>query len=113
MRKSLMPRFCRIENARLKKLLADAHAGHAVLKDIAANEWRTRGTEERCHRCARGTGSAGGGRARSSTRARYRSTRPDDVATRSRLRALAAERRRFGYRRLGSYRPCEFKNFVR
>lgn len=33
--------------------------------------------------------------------ARYRSRRPDDAATRSRLRALAAERRRFGYRRLG------------
>ena len=33
--------------------------------------------------------------------ARYRSRRPDDAATRLRLRALAAERRRFGYRRLG------------
>lgn len=33
--------------------------------------------------------------------ARYRSRRPDDSATRSRLRVLAAERRRFGYRRLG------------
>jgi len=31
---------------------------------------------------------------------RYRSTRPDDAALRSRLRELAAERRRFGYRRL-------------
>ena len=31
---------------------------------------------------------------------RYRSTRPDDAALRERLRALAAERRRFGYRRL-------------
>ena len=28
-------------------------------------------------------------------------SRPDDAATRARLRALAAERRRFGYRRLG------------
>ena len=33
--------------------------------------------------------------------ARYRSRRPDDGATRIRLRALAGERRRFGYRRLG------------
>jgi putative transposase len=32
---------------------------------------------------------------------RYRSSRPDDVAVRQRLRELAAERRRFGYRRLG------------
>jgi putative transposase len=33
--------------------------------------------------------------------ARYRCRRPDDAALRGRLRALAAERRRFGYRRLG------------
>ena len=33
--------------------------------------------------------------------ARYRSTRPDDTPLRVRLRELAAERRRFGYRRLG------------
>ena len=32
---------------------------------------------------------------------RYRSTRPDDADLRARLRALARERRRFGYRRLG------------
>ena len=32
---------------------------------------------------------------------RYRSVRPDDDAVRVRLRGLAAERRRFGYRRLG------------
>ena len=31
---------------------------------------------------------------------RYRSTRPDDAPLRKRLRALAQERRRFGYRRL-------------
>ena len=33
--------------------------------------------------------------------ARYRSTRPEDGHLRQRLRALAGERRRFGYRRLG------------
>jgi putative transposase len=33
--------------------------------------------------------------------ARYVSTRPDDAALRERLRTLAGERRRFGYRRLG------------
>ena len=32
---------------------------------------------------------------------RYRSIRPDDSAVRNRLRALANERRRFGFRRLG------------
>ena len=31
---------------------------------------------------------------------RYASTRPEDAAVRVQLRALAAERRRFGYRRL-------------
>ena len=31
---------------------------------------------------------------------RYRATRPDDRASRERLKALAQERRRFGYRRL-------------
>jgi transposase InsO family protein len=31
---------------------------------------------------------------------RYRSSRPPDAALRSRLRDLANERRRFGYRRL-------------
>ena len=31
---------------------------------------------------------------------RYRSSRPDDTGLRKRLRELAAERRRFGYRRL-------------
>ncbi len=34
------------------------------------------------------------------TSVRYRSTRPDDAALRSRLHELAAQRRRFGYRRL-------------
>ena len=32
---------------------------------------------------------------------RYRRKRPDDATVRQRLRELAAERRRFGYRRLG------------
>jgi len=32
---------------------------------------------------------------------RYRSRRPDDADLRTRLRTLAAERPRFGYRRLG------------
>ena len=32
---------------------------------------------------------------------RYASTRPDDTALRTKLRELASQRRRFGYRRLG------------
>jgi putative transposase len=35
------------------------------------------------------------------TSIRYRARRPDDAAVQARLRELAAERRRFGYRRLG------------
>ena len=35
------------------------------------------------------------------TAMRYRSVRPNDAPMRARLRALAGERRRFGYRRLG------------
>ena len=35
------------------------------------------------------------------TSIRYRARRPDDAPVRARLRQLAAERRRFGYRRLG------------
>ena len=42
------------ENARLKKLLADAMLDNAVLKDVAAKNGDPRGTEERCRRCARG-----------------------------------------------------------
>jgi putative transposase len=34
------------------------------------------------------------------TSVRYRATRPDDAALRERLKDLAQERRRFGYRRL-------------
>lgn len=38
---------------------------------------------------------------------RYRSARPDDTELRRRLRELAAERRRFGYRRLHLLRARE------
>ena len=41
------------ENARLKKLLADAMLDNAVLKDIAAKNGDARGKEERCGGCAR------------------------------------------------------------
>jgi len=36
---------------------------------------------------------------------RYRSIKPDDGTIRERLRALSAERRRFGYRRLHIMKP--------
>jgi len=37
---------------------------------------------------------------------RYRSRRPDDGVIRSRLREIAAVRRRFGYRRLQAKASC-------
>ena len=41
------------------------------------------------------------------TSVRYRATRPDDAALRERLKDLAQERRRFGYRRLHVQRRRE------
>src|SRR5204863_518895 len=41
------------------------------------------------------------------TSVRYQGVRPDDVALRERLKALAQERRRFGYRRLHVLLPRE------
>jgi hypothetical protein len=90
------------ENRRLKKLLAEAVLDNAALKDrLGKNGWCLRRgagrwsgwppSERRACRligCVRST-------------ARYRCQRPDDAVLRERLRALAAERRRFGYRRLG------------
>jgi putative transposase len=94
------------ESAKLKKLLAEAMLDIAVLKDItgknvvtpearrdaAMHVQATFGLSER-----RACGLVGVSR----RVARYRSTRPDDAPLRVRLRELAAERRRFGYRRLG------------
>ncbi|MEO1200838.1 MAG: IS3 family transposase [Pseudomonadota bacterium] len=93
------------ENARLKKLLAeqmlDASAmrellfkkmvGPVVKRDAVAHLQAKLGLSER--RACRIVGS-------DRTMVRYRSRRPDDGALRSRLRELANERRRFGYRRL-------------
>jgi len=63
----------------------------AARREAVAHAMKTRGVSER--RACRIIGAD-----RSTTR--YRSLRPDDAALRARLRALAAERRRFGYRRL-------------
>ena len=93
------------ENARLKKLLANSMLDNAALKDLLPKKTVTpavkreavahlRQTHEMSERraclvigCVRMT-------------VRYRSRRVDDVALRERLRTLAKERRRFGYRRL-------------
>ncbi|WP_461336055.1 IS3 family transposase [Bradyrhizobium liaoningense] len=92
------------ENAKLKKLLAEAMLDNAMLKDVvkkmvtpaarreAVAHLRT--TFEVSER--RACKALGADRAS----VRYRSGRADDAAVRARLRELAAIRRRFGYRRL-------------
>jgi transposase-like protein len=71
------------ENTKLKRLLADAMLDNAALKDLLGNKWwacKTMG-------CCRMT-------------IRYETARNDDRDLRERMKALAHERRRFGYRRL-------------
>lgn len=92
------------ENAKLKRLLADAMLDNAALKDLLTKNCDARGQ-------ARGRRSPSGCHEMSDRRAcrvigcqrmtvRYCSRRPDDARLRDRLVALARERRRFGYRRL-------------
>ncbi|WES30017.1 IS3 family transposase [Varunaivibrio sulfuroxidans] len=93
------------ENNRLKKLLAETMLDNAMLKDINSKKLVTpaarreavaylrRQYEVSERRACHATGTD-----RSSVR--YRSIKPDDAPIRERLRALSAERRRFGYRRL-------------
>ena len=92
------------ENRRLKKLLAESMLDVSALKDLM-------GKTEIARSASRGCASPDGG-ARLLAEARLRAgpgrsedgaRTPDvgDAAVRERLRGLAAERRRFGYRRLG------------
>ncbi|MEZ5689234.1 MAG: IS3 family transposase [Caenibius sp.] len=92
------------ENAKLKRLLADAMLDKAALKDLLAKSSDARRAAEAvahlqvCH----------GMRERRACRVidadrksvRYRSTRDDDAELREKLRELANQRRWFGYRRL-------------
>ncbi len=91
-------------SARLKRLLSD-DAGQRRPEGPAIKKWRRlprSGKQSRIFR--RRWGWAGSGRVLSSERARtsmrYRSCRVDDGDLRSRLRELAEQRRRFGYRRM-------------
>ena len=93
------------ENAKLKKLFAEARLDNAILKDIAAkNGDARRQTGGLAHLCQNHGASQqqachviGADR----TSVRSRSARPDDGELHGRLRELAAARRRFGYWRLG------------
>ncbi|WP_438363439.1 IS3 family transposase [Sandarakinorhabdus limnophila] len=94
------------ENAKLKKLLAEAMLDIAVLKDISFKKMVTPDAKRNAVAHARETFGLSERRACSLIGVarrvvRYEPTRPDDAGLRVRLRELAGERRRFGYRRLG------------
>ena len=92
------------ENAKLKKLLAEAMLDNAMLKDVASKMLTPAARREAVAHLQsafevserRACAVLGVDR----TSFRYRSSRPADAAVRARLRELAAVRRRFGYRRL-------------
>lgn len=88
------------ENARLKKLLADQ-----MLEASCASFFQKNGRARRQARSRCASAGHDGRRACSFVGAdrkmiRYCSCRPPEAALRGRLRDLANERRRFGYRRL-------------
>ncbi|WP_423825915.1 IS3 family transposase [Sandarakinorhabdus cyanobacteriorum] len=94
------------ENAKLKKLLAEAMLDIAVLKDISSKKMVTPDAKRNAVVHARETFGLSERRACrligvARRVVRYEPTRPDDAGLRTRLRELAGERRRFGYRRLG------------
>ncbi len=82
------------ENGRLKQPLADAMLDNAVLEEVAGKTGEARCSAEGCRAC-----SAVVRHQRAS--GLYHIRRSDDGDLRSRLREITAERRRFGYRRLG------------
>ncbi|MDT3686746.1 MAG: IS3 family transposase [Pseudorhodoplanes sp.] len=93
------------ENSRLKRLLADAMLDNVALKDLPGKEVVTPAAKRTAvaHlREAYGMSERRACKTIGSCRMtiRYASTRPDDGRLRARMRAIAQERRRFGYRRL-------------
>ena len=93
------------ENARLKKLLADAMLDNSALKDLLGKKMVTPAAERDAVAhllTAFGVSERRACRVLGGCRMtmRYQALRTDDVALRERMRAIAHERRRFGYRRL-------------
>ncbi|WP_132833503.1 IS3 family transposase [Sphingomonas sp. PP-CC-3G-468] len=93
------------ENARLKRLLADTMLDNAGLKDLLSKKLVTPAAKREA--VAHLQTALGMSERRACmvvgadrTSMRYRSCRGDDGDLRSRLRELAQQRRRFGYRRL-------------
>ncbi|WP_209490551.1 IS3 family transposase [Xanthobacter flavus] len=93
------------ENAKLKRMLADAMLDNVALKDLPGKEVVTSAAERRAvahlmeahgmseRRACKATGFC-------RMTMRYRATRGNDASLRERMKAIARERRRFGYRRL-------------
>ncbi|WP_209490465.1 IS3 family transposase [Xanthobacter flavus] len=93
------------ENAKLKRMLADAMLDNVALKDLPGKEVVTSAAERRAvahlmeahgmseRRACKATGFC-------RMTMRYEATRGNDASLRERMKAIARERRRFGYRRL-------------
>ena len=93
------------ENGRLKRLLADAMLDNAGLKDLLAKKVVTPAARREAVAHLQALLDVSERRAcrvidADRTSVRYRSRCGDDGELREKLRALAQERRRFGYRRL-------------
>ncbi|WP_156944557.1 IS3 family transposase [Bradyrhizobium sp. Ec3.3] len=93
------------ENSRLKRLLADAMLDNAALKDLPGKEVVTPAAKRKAvahlvdtHGMSERRACKAIGCCRMTMR--YRTTRVDDAGLRQRMKAIAQERRRFGYRRL-------------
>ncbi|WP_340672740.1 IS3 family transposase [Bradyrhizobium ottawaense] len=93
------------ENTRLKRLLADAMLDNAALKDLPGKEVVTPAAKRKAVAhlvAAHGMSERRACKAIGCCRMtmRYQTTRADEAGLRQRMRAIAQERRRFGYRRL-------------
>ncbi|MGR3759256.1 IS3 family transposase [Roseobacteraceae bacterium NS-SX3] len=93
------------ENAKLKKLLAEQMLDNAMLKDVASRKVVTPAARReavahlcKAHQVSQRRACSTLGVDRSSVR--YQSMRPDDTDLRKAMKAVATERRRFGYRRV-------------
>ncbi|MFC3615139.1 IS3 family transposase [Lutimaribacter marinistellae] len=88
------------ENTKLKKLLAEQMLDNAMLKDVASRKLVTPGVKREAvaHVCTAHQVSQR--RACSVLGVDRSSVRPNDAALRKAMKAVAAERRRFGYRRV-------------
>ncbi|WP_407671619.1 IS3 family transposase, partial [Paramagnetospirillum kuznetsovii] len=93
------------ENGRLKKLLAESMLNEAALRDLLGKKMVRPAAKREAVAHLRSQFEMSERRAcaviaADRTMIRYQSVRPDDSGLRLRLREIAQERRRFGYRRL-------------